>query len=193
MITTKYTLGYRRKREGRTNYKKRLALLKCRGLRVAVRRSLKNIMLQLIQYGSEGDKVLVTADSKELKRFGWRITGGNLPAAYLTGLLLAKKALQSGYKEGIVDIGLHRSTKGARIYAAVKGMLDGGFKVPCSEDILPSEERYTGKHIEQYSKLVAADKQRYQKLYAQYIKENVKPEEISKLFNKAKEQITKGA
>ncbi len=193
MITTKYTLGYRRKREGRTNYKKRLALLKCPGLRVVIRRSLKNIMLQIVQYGSEGDKVLLTADSKELKKFGWNITNGNMPAAYLTGLLLAKKAARKGYKEGIADIGLHRSTKGARIYAAIKGMLDGGFRVPCSEEILPSEDRYTGKHIEQYSKLIAADKPKYQKMYAQYIKGNVKPEEISKLFNKTKEKITKGA
>jgi large subunit ribosomal protein L18 len=44
-------------------------------------------------------------------------------------------------------LGLNISTKGSRIYAALKGVLDSGIKVPHSEDILPSEDRIKGKHI----------------------------------------------
>jgi large subunit ribosomal protein L18 len=42
---------------------------------------------------------------------------------------------------------LQISTKGSRIYAALKGVLDSGIKVPYSEEILPSEDRIKGRHI----------------------------------------------
>jgi len=37
--------------------------------------------------------------------------------------------------------------KGSVQYAAVKGFIDSGIKVPCSEDIFPSDERIEGKNI----------------------------------------------
>ena len=40
----------------------------------------------------------------------------------LTGLIFGKKMLALGIDEGIADIGLHASTKGNRIYAAIKGI-----------------------------------------------------------------------
>ena len=39
------------------------------------------------------------------------------------------------------------STKGSKIYAAIKGAKDGGISIPHSEEILPSEERISGQHI----------------------------------------------
>ena len=67
--------------------------------------------------------------------------------AYLTGLLAGKKAIKKGLKEGVLDIGLYTPRKGARIFAALKGVVDAGVKVPYGEEILPSEERIYGKHI----------------------------------------------
>jgi large subunit ribosomal protein L18 len=168
-------------------------MLKSKMLRVVVRRSNRNLVLQLIQYHADGDKVLLAADSKELKKFGWVVNAGNTPVAYLTGFLMAKKALKKGLNEGIFDVGLHKMSKGSRIYGALKGLIDGGLKVPCSEEIFPAEDRYTGKHIENYAKMLEKDKEKYNKIFSLYLKHKVNPTELTKLFNKTKDAIVKGA
>ena len=58
---------YKRKKNGKTDYKKRLKLLKSRKPRLVIRKSLTQITAQVIQYQDEGDKVLVSAHSSELK------------------------------------------------------------------------------------------------------------------------------
>ena len=136
----------KRRRKKKTNYRKRLALIKSGKTRLVIRKSLSNISVQFINYKTEGDETIVSAFSTELKKFGWNRTG-NLPAAYLTGLLAGKRAKDKKIGEAILDLGLHTPTKGSRLYAALKGVLDSGIKVPCSEDILPSEDRIKGKHI----------------------------------------------
>jgi large subunit ribosomal protein L18 len=143
MKKTKAVVYFRRKREGRTDYRKRLALLKSRLPRLVVRKSNKHMIIQLVSYEPDGDKVLLTARSTELKKFGWTGATGNIPAAYLTGYLLAKKAKK---EKAIVDIGYQIHQAGSRIYAAVKGAKDGGLDVACSEKVFPNEDRITGKH-----------------------------------------------
>jgi len=102
-----------------------------------------------------GDKVLVSADSSELSRkFGWLGNRSNLPSAYLTGLLCGFRALASGVKEAVLDIGLQSPTKGAKIFATLKGVSDAGVLVPHDEGILPSEERVQGQHVVAYAKQV---------------------------------------
>jgi len=98
-----------------------------------------------------GDKTLLTVNSRQLQDFGYTFSKSNLPAAYLTGLLFGKKMLALGISEGIADIGLHASTKGNRIYAAVKGVVDAGVDVPHSPEIFPAEERISGKHIKEHT------------------------------------------
>jgi len=137
----------KRKREGKTDYKKRLSLLKSRKARLVVKRALKNIYVQVIKYEPDGDKILVSSNSNMLKRYGWKFHGGNIPAAYLTGLLCAVRAKEKGVKEAIVDLGLYKDIKGNAIYAAVKGVIDGGLNVPCSKEVFPKEDRIQGKHI----------------------------------------------
>src|SRR3989344_7150894 len=100
----------KRRREGKTDYKKRLAFVASGRPRLVVRRSLKNINLQLIEYQEEGDKVIASANSSELIKLGWKHSRGNIPAAYLTGFLLGHKAKK--VKEAILDIGLYKSVKG---------------------------------------------------------------------------------
>jgi len=140
-------LPFRRRREGKTNYRKRLALLKSGKPRVVVRKSNKNIRVQFAIYEKEGDKIITSAMGNELKKYEWDGSLSNTPAAYLTGLLAGKKALKKGIKEGILDIGLYTPVKGARIFAALKGVVDAGVNVPYSEEIIPSEDRIYGKHI----------------------------------------------
>ena len=141
-----YLMPFKRRRENKTNYRKRLALLKSKKTRLVIRRSLSNISVQFINFMPNGDQTLAEANSTELKKLGWNRTG-NVPASYLTGLLAGKKAKNKKVEEAVLDMGLQISTKGSRIYAALKGVLDSGIKVPCSEEILPSEDRIKGKHI----------------------------------------------
>lgn len=143
----KYVVPHRRRREGKTNYSKRLKLLLSKQPRLVVRKSLKHIRAQVVKYSPQGDKTIVSATSEELKKFGWKFSTGNSPAAYLVGLLIGKRSRNKKIKKVTLDIGLHRSTKGSRLYAVVKGALDAGLEVPCDEEILPKEERLKGLHI----------------------------------------------
>lgn len=145
----KYRVPYRRRREGRTDYKRRLALLKSRKPRVVVRRSLTNVRVQVIGYTEQGDKVLASADGRELAKLGLQGTSGkSVPAAYLTGVLAGKRAKDAGVQEAVLDIGRNPPTKGGRVFAALKGVVDAGVDVPHSEDVLPDEDRLSGEHIE---------------------------------------------
>jgi large subunit ribosomal protein L18 len=144
-------MPFKRRRLGKTYYNKRLKLLLSRKPRLVARKSLKYIRAQIVEFSKEGDKTLATATSNELKKFGWSFACDNLPAAYLTGILIGKKALKKGVKEAILDSGLHVSTKGNRIYAVVKGAVDAGLKIPIDESILPTEDRIRGLHIAKYS------------------------------------------
>jgi len=143
-------MPFKRRRLGKTDYNKRLKLLLSKKPRLVVRKSLKYIRAHIVEFSKEGDKTLVSVNSNELKKFGWNFAFDNLPAAYLTGLLIGKKALKKGIKEAVLDSGLHSSTKGNRIYAVVKGAVDAGLKVPVGEAILPTEDRIKGLHIAKY-------------------------------------------
>lgn len=148
--TTTYTVKYRRKREGRTNYPKRLNLLKSKKNRLIIRKTNTKIILQIAQYHPDGDKVLLTVNSSELRKKGWKHSCKNIPAAYLAGMMLAKKAKDKKITEAILDLGLTSPFKGSKVFSALKGVVDGGLKVPSSEEIFPSEERLKGEHISNY-------------------------------------------
>ncbi|NIP40903.1 MAG: 50S ribosomal protein L18 [Candidatus Aenigmarchaeota archaeon] len=167
----RYVSPHRRKGEGKTDYRLRLRLLKSGKPRLVVRKSLKNIICQIVKYESEGDKTIVTGDSKELKKFGWKFHGGNVPSAYLTGLLCAEKAKKHKIGKAVLDIGLYASTPGNRLYSALKGAIDGGLEIPHSEDVLPKTERLAGKHIADYNK---------------------KLKDMPEIFEKTKNNILKG-
>ena len=141
------TIRFRRKKEGKTDYKKRLKLLLSGKPRLVVRPSLKNIRAQIATAEKVGDKIMISSHSNELKKLGWKYNTGNIPSAYLTGLLTAKKSVKAGIKEAILDIGLRKPVKGSKLFACLKGAIDGGLKIPFSETILPSEERIKGEHI----------------------------------------------
>ena len=144
----RYGLQKRRHREGRTDYRKRLRLLSSGLPRLVIRKSMKNIVAQLIEYTSGGDRVLTVASSQELqKQYGWNKARRNIPAAYLTGFLLSKKAQKKNIKKAITDIGLQSITKGSVLFSCVKGAIDGGLDVPYSDDLMPPQDRIQGKHI----------------------------------------------
>jgi large subunit ribosomal protein L18 len=137
-----------------------------------------------------GDKVLVSADSSELSRkFGWLGNRSNLSAAYLTGLLCGYKALTSGVKEAVLDIGLQSPTKGAKIFAALRGVSDAGVLVPHDEGILPSEERVQGQHVVAYAKQLASNPEMYQTRFSEQLSRGLPPEQLAEHFFSVKEKI----
>jgi large subunit ribosomal protein L18 len=131
---------FRRRREGKTDYRHRLKQLKSGVPRAVVRKTLTKTIVQFIKYDQTGDKVLAQAVSTELKKFGWDGSCSNIPSAYLTGLLAAKRAKGSKVKEAVLDIGLHSPTKGSKMFASLKGIIDGGVEVPHGEEVVPSDE-----------------------------------------------------
>ena len=145
-----YRVKRRRRRTGKTNYRKRLYLLKSKKARFVVRMSAKKIIAQVVQYKPKGDQTVVNTSSLELKKYGWKGATGNICAAYLTGLVCGKKALTKGISEGILDIGLQTPVKGSNIFAVLKGFVDAGIKIPYNEKALPEESRVLGEHIEKH-------------------------------------------
>ncbi len=187
-----YRVALKRRRSGRTNYYRRRELLKSGELRLVIRRSNNNITVQFVEAKIDGDVTKTAVVSRHLQKYGWKITGGNIPASYLTGYLAGKVAASKGIDYAILDIGLQVSQAGSKIYAALKGVIDAGVEVPASEEIFPDEEILKGGHIVKYSKaLKEENSEKYKQMYAGYLSAKQKPEDIEKLFEKTRAAIDK--
>ena len=192
-MKTGYELKFKRRREGKTNYQKRLKLLLSRKPRVVVRRSLNNIRVQVEEYSPKGDVVKASAVSNEIRKTGWKFSTDSTPAAYLTGFLCGLRAKQAGVKEAIFDQGLYRPISGSRLYAAVKGLIDAQLPVPASAESFPKEERIKGSHIAAYaSKLKKENPEIYKKRFSGYLKSGADPEKFQAIFEETKEKIKRG-
>jgi len=178
---------FRRRQEGKTDYAKRLELLKGKKPRLVVRGSNKNYLAQIVEYKPEGDCTVATALSNELVDYGWKAANSNLPAAYLTGFLCAKKGLKAGIKEASLDVGLTTTTAGSRCFAALKGAIDAGLKVNAGEKAFPPMERISGKHIAEYAAKMPEEKAR--KEFSKYYANGLDPKKLPEYFEKAKKQI----
>ena len=143
----RYKVNFRRRREGRTDYRQRQRLLRARVPRAVVRLSLRNARVQFIDFDFAGDKVLAQASSKELTKLGWTAATGNIPASYLTGYLAGKRALANGVEQAVLDIGQKVPAKGSNVFAALKGMVDAGVDIPYGEGC-SLHDRLAGKHQE---------------------------------------------
>ena len=184
--------GHRRRREGRTDYKQRLDLLKSGKARLVIRRSSNAMVCQIVKHDRKGDKTLLTVSAKELKKAGWKAHTGSTPAAYLTGVLCALEARKKKVSEAVLDMGLHASTRGSRIYAALKGAIDGGLKVPHSAEVFPDEKRITGAHIADYAKKLKSEKpQDYERQFARHVKDKFPAEDLAKHFDEIKKKLLK--
>lgn len=160
----------RRRLKGKTDYKKRLNLLKSEKPRVVCRRTNKYFLTQYIISEESKDKVLITIRSKELINYGWpKEDWGSLKsltAGYLTGYLIGKKIINKKLEIPIVDFGMQRVLHGKRVFSFLKGLIDSGLKIKCDEKCFPAEERIMGKHLKK---------------------------DFSEIFNKVKMEIEKNA
>jgi len=185
-----YNVPYRRRREGKTNYRLRRRLIISGLPRLVARRTLNHMIAQVVEARVEGDHVLASAHSRQLVRdFGWRAPCGNTPAAYLTGLLCGFRALEAGVKKAILDVGLQKPSKGGRVMAVVKGCLDAGLDVPCDPEVLPDEDRISGVHIAKYAEMLSSNPDVYQRTFSQYIAAGLRPQDLPKHFEEVKGRI----
>jgi large subunit ribosomal protein L5e len=180
----RYQVKYRRRREGKTDYYARRSLITqdkdkygARKYRLVVRRTNKRVICQVVWSTIQGDRVMASADSLELKRFGLKAGFTNYAAAYCTGLLVARRLLRAvgldtqfkGTAEAsgeeyhvedhsenrrpfkcILDVGLVATTTGNRVFGAMKGACDGGLHVPHSNRRFPGYVQPEDKGEGQY-------------------------------------------
>ncbi|RLI08849.1 50S ribosomal protein L18 [Candidatus Bathyarchaeota archaeon] len=187
----RYNVPYRRRREGKTNYKRRYKLLLSGLPRLVARRTLRHTIAQIVEARVEGDHVIVSAHSRQLVRdFGWKGCCGNTPSAYLTGLLCGLRGSQAQVERAILDIGLQRPVRGGRVFAVVKGVIDGGVEVPCDPEMFPDEDRIRGLHIAEYAKMLAEqDPQAYERFFSGYLERGLRPEDLPQHFEEVKARI----
>jgi large subunit ribosomal protein L18 len=185
----RYKVPRRRRREGKTNYYKRYIMVLSNHPRFVVRKTLNYIWVQVAIAKPEGDHIVAAAHSRELvKKFGWKGGTANTPAAYLTGLLAALRALEKNITYAVPDIGLHRPIKGGIVFAAIKAANDVGLKVPMSEETSPPLDRIRGVHIAMYAKMLkekGLDKVRFSKYYER----GLDPENLPQHFDEVKNAI----
>ncbi len=145
-------LRYKRRRNGETDYRRRMRMLRGGSVRAVVRVSNTQTICQLVDYQSGGDEILVSIDGRTLvDKFKWPMDASrkSVPASYLTGFAMGKAALAAGHNEAVLDIGLAASSSGNRAFSALKGMVDAGLEIPHGEDVLPDDNRVSGAHIDE--------------------------------------------
>jgi len=143
----RYRVPMKRRRKNLTDYRSRKALIASGLPRLIVRKSNRHIRVQIADYFDSGDRIVASAFSKELARLGWEGSFDCTPAGYLTGLMAGLRCKAAGIEEAVLDIGRHVPAKGSVVFAALKGVLDAGVSVPHSDEVLPTEDRISGKHL----------------------------------------------
>ncbi|KAF2746304.1 hypothetical protein M011DRAFT_527098 [Sporormia fimetaria CBS 119925] len=201
--------------------------------RLVVRFTNKDIICQIVSSEVSGDKVFCAAYAHELKAYGITHGLTNWASAYATGLLLARRALKKleidehfqGVEEAdgefslteaveidgeerrpfkvFLDVGLVRTSTGARVFGAMKGASDGGLYVPHSENRFPGFDIETkeldaevlrkyiyGGHVAEYMETLADDdEERYRELFKGYIDDDIEADGLEELYAEAHKQI----
>lgn len=198
--------------------------------RLVVRFTNKDVICQITYAKLKGDVVMTAAYSHELPRYGLETGLTNYAASYATGLLAARRHLkklnldkQYVGKEEVtgeywtynreeledgpkpfranLDVGLVRTSTGARVFAALKGAVDGGLDVPHSETRFAGYKHGEAKgepgklntdklrkylfggHVADYmTKLQAKDPEKYKRQFAKYVAKGIKPEDMQALY-----------
>jgi len=183
----RYKMAFRRRREGKTDYRARYKMIETGKPRLVVRITTYHVIAQIINVGMEGDETLVSAHSKQLQKMGWKGATANTAAAYLTGYLCGKRALKAGITEAVLDIGMRPAIRGSKVFAALKGAVDAGLNVPHGEAILPDESRIRGEHIKEYAE--SLDDEEMQKRFSRYLERGLSPVDLPEHFDEIKNRI----
>ncbi|KAK5170451.1 60S ribosomal protein L5 [Saxophila tyrrhenica] len=201
--------------------------------RLVVRFTKRDIICQIVTSEITGDKVFCAAYGHELKRYGVTHGITNWAAAYCVGLLIARRALTKlklddtfeGVEEAdgeytmteaaevdgetrrpfkvFLDVGLVKTSTGARVFGAMKGASDGGLYVPHSEKRFPGYDIETkeldaetlrkyifGGHVAEYMETLADDdEERYKSQFQGYIDDEIEADGLEELYADAHKQI----
>jgi large subunit ribosomal protein L5e len=199
--------------------------------RFVVRFSNKDITCQIIAADLDHDVTLAAAYAHELPRYGVKLGLTNYAAAYCTGLLLARR-VNAKFKldyEGntevkgeeyhveanpdgsapfaaVLDVGLARTTTGARLWGALKGACDGGLDIPHNDrrfpgtkkdgkEVTPNPELHHkyifGGHVADYMRSIAEDKEAYDRQFKRYQDAGISADDIEGLYQAAHAAIRK--
>merc|ERR1712110_68709 len=200
--------------------------------RMIVRSSNTDVTCQIAYARLEGDIVICAAYSHELPRYGVKVGLTNYAASYCTGLLLARRILQKfkldsvyegntnidgsmyavednddgpGAFRACLDVGLARTTTGAKIFGAMKGAADGGLDIPHSEKRFPGYDKEAGEfsaevhrnhifgqHVAQYMReLLEKDEDAYKRQFSGSIKNGITADTVEDMYVKAHAAIRK--
>lgn len=102
-----------------------------------------------------------------------------------------------------LDVGLHRTSTGARIFGAMKGASDGGILIPHNEKRFPGYDvegkeldaevlrKYIfGGHVAEYMETLADDdEERYKSQFVKYIENEVEADGLEDLYTEAHKAI----
>jgi large subunit ribosomal protein L5e len=200
--------------------------------RFVVRITNRDIVCQIFSADITHDVCMLAAYAHELPRYGIKCGLTNYAAAYATGLLLARRVNSKlgleyeGSEEvtgemfhveadpegkapfkALLDVGLRRTTTGARIFGALKGACDGGLDIPHNDRRFPGSECTAGDysanaethkkyifagHVQEYMEyLQEEDQEAYEKQFAKYIEAGVEPASMEDVYTEAHAGIRK--
>ena len=191
-----YVHTLKRIRTHKTNYRKRQALLISKQDFVTIKITNQNVIAQVLKPEIQGDIVRVSTHSRELRRYGWKGSLNSLPACYLVGLVLGRKALEKGVDKAVLYIGNKPFT--SRIAACMKGIVQAGINIPISSESYPTEHRLNGQHIAEYAlKIKTEDINKYNKYFSSLLKDGLVPENYQSHVEEItarilKEELTRG-
>jgi large subunit ribosomal protein L18 len=141
----------KRRKQFKTDYGKRIKLLKSNSPRLVFRKSNKYVVAQYVVSKEAKDKIIFGESSKKLMNFGWPEEFKNslksIPAAYLLGFLAGNKMQKDKLEKPILDFGMSRMIHKSKVYAFLKGVIDAGIEVKYKKDIFPEEDRLKGKSL----------------------------------------------
>ena len=186
-----YVHTLKRIRTHKTNYRKRQALLISKQDFVTIKITNQNVIAQVLKPEIQGDIVRVSTHSRELRRYGWKGSLNSLPACYLVGLILGRKALEKGADKAVLYIGNKPFT--SRIAACMKGIVQAGINIPISSESYPTEHRLNGQHIAEYAlKIKTEDINKYNKYFSSLLREGLIPENYQSHVEEITARIQKG-
>jgi len=194
--------------------------------RLIVRFSNTDVVCQVAYARLEGDHMVSAAYAHELPRYGIKVGLTNYAAAYCTGLLLGRRVLSKfnldklytgaaevdgdyfcsedndegpGCFRCCLDVGLARTSTGAKVFAALKGACDAGLDIPHSVKRFPGYDKEEkkldaevhrkhifGVHVADYMRhLQEEDEEAFKRQFSRYIKNGVGPDNMEEMYKKA--------
>lgn len=141
----------RRRRENKTDYLKRIKLLKSDKPRIVFRKTNRYILSQYVTSHEAQDRVVFSVNSKDLIKYGWpKDKEGSLKsltASYMTGYLTGKEIHKRKAETPIIDFGMIKVMHKTKTFAFIKGLIDAGVKINCDKKDFPNEDRIKGEHL----------------------------------------------